>query len=92
MLHFHSQTLQGAYKFSDLLGEAAEALAAAAPLPLPAPALLEGVELRPGSFNKAANNTEVATACNECVTAWCTLADGVVDEANAVRPVHLPTP
>jgi hypothetical protein len=49
---------------------------------------LEGVELRPGSFNKAANTAEVANACNECVAAWCTLADSIVDEANAVRPVR----
>ena len=82
--------MQGAYKFSDLLGEAAEASTAVAPLPLPPAALLEGVELRQGSFNKAANNTEVATACNECVTAWCTLAEGIVDEASAVRPVCSP--
>ena len=79
--------LQGAQKFSDLLTEAADALSTGAPLKIPPEAVLVGVDLRQGSFNKAANLAEKAAACNECVAAWCALLEGILNEAIAVRRV-----
>ena len=51
--------------------------------------MLEGVDLRQGSFNKAANLAEKAAACNNCVAAWCALLEGILNEADAVRKVSL---
>ena len=79
--------VQGANTFGSLLSEAAQASAAEAPLKLPASQTLVGVELRIGSFNKAANDSDIANACNDCVSSWCDLAENLLENSTAVRKV-----
>ena len=79
--------VQGANTFTSLLTEAAQSSAEEAPLQLPPADMIKGVDLRIGAFNKAANNTEVANACNDCVSGWCDLVDGLIEKNDAGRKV-----
>ena len=73
--------MQGAQAFTSLLGEAVEASTCAALLQLPPAALLKGVDSQNSGFTKAAAVSEIADACNECVTSWCTFAEEILGKA-----------
>lgn len=82
--------LQEVHGLSQCLADAANNLSAAKPLSLPPASALSGVDpQRPASLGKAAGVAEVANACIDCVTAWCTAAEAALAAPDLARKVTL---
>lgn len=54
-----------------MLADASNCLQGSIELKLPDPKYAAAYELKPGSFNAAANDPEVARQMDECLTDWC---------------------
>ncbi len=72
--------LSGTSKFASVLAEAAASLEGGVELRRPDAKLAETYDLKPGSFNAAANDEEASATCEECLQDWCNQV-GVRDRA-----------
>lgn len=54
-----------------MLAEASNCLQGSIELKLPDPKYAAAYELKPGAFNAAANDPQVARHMDECLTDWC---------------------
>lgn len=61
----------GAGRTAAVLADASNCLQGSVELKLPDPKYAAAYELKPGSFNAAANDPEVARHMDECLSDWC---------------------